>query len=90
MKNSQRFVFTAILAAIALDVGSVTKLKNIWAMAFTGTTPNTPGGAPLSPADQQKLKQNAGGINPDANGKCPPGYTLMGGVCMPNSVLGQI
>lgn len=61
---------------------------------FTGkiTFPGVPGGPgqQLSVADKQKIIKNAGGVNPDKNGNCPANYTLMGGVCIPNSVLGQI
>ena len=51
------------------------------------------GGAPastnLSPADAKIAQKGAGAINP-TNGKCPAGYSLLGGQCFPQSVLGQI
>lgn len=59
---------------------------------FTGkiTFPGAGAAAPsLTPAQQQQVAKSTGGTAP-VGGKCPPGNTLMGGVCIPNSVLGQI
>ncbi len=48
------------------------------------------GGRPLTPQEKQQVKQGTGGIDQRADGSCPTGYSNIGGVCVPQSVLGQI
>lgn len=62
---------------------------------FTGkiTFPGAPGGPSqqqLTNAEKAQLKKNAGAKDPNKNGGCDSGYQMFGGICMPNSVLGQI
>jgi hypothetical protein len=40
MNNAQKFVFTSLLAVLALEFVSFSKLQSVWGLAFTGVDPN--------------------------------------------------
>jgi hypothetical protein len=40
--NSQKMVFSMLVAILLLEFGSFTKLQRIWQLAFTASTPSTP------------------------------------------------
>lgn len=72
MKNAQRFVFTAIVAAILVDVGSFTKFQNIWSMAFsTPPTQDTVNGSTYTGAQAANNQVTPSKLAP--NGKIPAG-----------------
>lgn len=52
MNNPQKLVFTMLVAILALEFGSLTKLRTIWSLAFTGTAPSSSLASPTN--------QNAG------------------------------
>ncbi len=54
------------------------------------TNTNSTSNTDLTPDQEKQVQKSTGGIAPDKNGNCLTGYTNMGGVCIPNSVLGQI
>lgn len=41
MKNSQKLVFTMLVAVLLLEFGSLTKITTIWGMAFSLDTAGT-------------------------------------------------
>lgn len=46
--NSQKLVFTMLVAALLLEFGSLTKLQKIWTLAFTAPGTQQPTSTPTS------------------------------------------
>jgi hypothetical protein len=60
--NSQKMVFSMLVAILLLEFGSLTKLQKLWQLAFNATTPATATAtnAPVKSVNVSPTHQNVG------------------------------